>query len=293
MAELRSSRGLARLGRWGLLRLIIFFIVLMAVYLGLRVASSMLVPRQPGPAHDLLALACAALLSLAMLAIYSLLVRGLEARPATELRLPSAAPNLIGGVVLGAGMFVAVYAVLGLMGVVRVEGLAAQPGVPAAVAMALSAAVGEELLMRGGMFRIVEDMAGTLAAVLVSAGVFGLLHSANKGATVVSSVAIALEAGVLLGIAYALTRSLWLPIGLHFGWNFTEGGVFGAAVSGGKSHGLVSASVTGPDLLTGGAFGPEASVVAVAVSLAVSATIGVLVVRRGQWKPLAFRLRLP
>jgi len=281
------------MGHWGILRLVVFFAVLMAAYIGFQVARSMIVPHQPGPVHDLLTLACAAGLALGMLAIYALLVRGLEARPATELRLGSAAPNLIGGVAVGAGLFVAVYAVLVAIGVVRIQGLAAQPGVPLALAMALSSAVGEELLMRGGMFRIVEDMAGTLVAILVSAGLFGLLHAANPGATVVSSIAIALEAGVLLGIAYALTRSLWLPIGLHFGWNFTEGGVFGAAVSGGKSHGLVSASVTGPDLLTGGAFGPEASVVAVALSLALSGAIGVLVMRRGQWRPLTFRLRLP
>jgi membrane protease YdiL (CAAX protease family) len=135
-------------------------------------------------------------------------------------------------------------------------------------------------------------MAGTLVALVVSAAIFGLLHAANPGASLVSSASIALEAGVLLGLAYALTRSLWLPIGLHFGWNFTEGGIFGAAVSGGQSHGLVKAAVVGPDLLTGGAFGPEASVVAVVLSLVVSAAMGWLVVRRGHWKPLTFRLRL-
>ena len=58
---------------------------------------------------------------------------------------------------------------------------------------------------------------------------FGLIHAANKGATLESTLAIALEAGILLAASYILTRSLWLPIGLHFGWNFTEGGIFGAA----------------------------------------------------------------
>lgn len=287
-----SSRGLAKLGRWSFVRLLVFPVVLIAAYIGLQMARAAIVPRAPGPAHDLLSLACAAGLALGMFAVYALLVRGLEARAPREIGPATAAPNLVAGVALGAGLFVCVYIVLALMGVVRIEGLTGQPGVWVAMAGALAAAVGEELAIRGGLFRVVEDMAGTLSAVLVSAIIFGLLHAANPGASLVSSAAIALEAGVLLGLAYALTRSLWLPIGLHFGWNFTEGGVFGAAVSGGQSHGLVRATLAGPDLLTGGAFGPEASVVAVGLSLLLSLVLAILAVRRGHWKPLTFRLRL-
>jgi hypothetical protein len=114
---------------------------------------------------------------------------------------------------------------------------------------------------------------------------FGLLHAANPGATPVSTVAIALEAGALLGVAYSASGSLWLPIGLHSGWNFTEGGVFGTAVSGGQSHGLIESVLSGPTLVTGGTFGPEASVIAVAVCLAATAVAGVWTVRHGRWRP--------
>ena len=287
-----SPRGLAWLGQWSFVRLLVFTLVLVAAYIGLQMAGAVIVPKAPGLVHDGLRVACAVGLALGMFAVYALLVLGLEARAPTELGLKTAAPNLAAGVGIGAGLFVSVYVVLGLMGVVRIEGFAGQAGVWVALAGALAAAVGEELAIRGGLFRVVEDMAGTLVAVLVSAAIFGLLHAANPGANLVSSVSIALEAGVLLGLAYALTRSLWLPIGLHFGWNFTEGGVFGAAVSGGQSHGMIKAAVVGPDLLTGGAFGPEASVVAVVLSLLLSAAMAWLVVRRDQWKPLTFRLRL-
>src|SRR5471030_2266301 len=81
------------------------------------------------------------------------------------------------------------------------------------------------------------------------------------GATIGSSVAIALEAGILLGAAYALTGRLWLPIGLHLGWNFAEGSIFGMAVSGGSQKGsLITGELHGSNLLTGGVFGPEASI---------------------------------
>ena len=91
---------------------------------------------------------------------------------------------------------------------------------------------------------------------------------ANPGATRTSALAIALEAGILLGAAYAATERLWVPIGLHIAWNFTEGSVFGMSVSGlNKVTGLIQGSLQGSRLLTGGAFGPEASIVAVAVCL--------------------------
>lgn len=68
------------------------------------------------------------------------------------------------------------------------------------------------------------------------------------------------DAAPFLAIAYTATRSLWLPIGLHFAWNFTESGVFGTAVSGADGeHGLLRTVLSGPEVLTGGTFGPEAS----------------------------------
>jgi hypothetical protein len=79
--------------------------------------------------------------------------------------------------------------------------------------------------------------------------------------------------------------SLWLPMGLHFGWNFTEGGVFGTAVSGGQSHGLIESVLSGPTLLTGGAFGPEASVIAIAICLTATTLPSVWAVRHGRWRP--------
>jgi hypothetical protein len=104
--------------------------------------------------------------------------------------------------------------------------------------------------------------------LIFTAGLFGLAHTLNPGATIGSSVAIALEAGVLLGAAYAATQRLWVPIGLHAGWNFAEGSLFGMTLSGNNMGvGLLRGSLSGPLILTGGEFGPEASIVAVLVCL--------------------------
>src|SRR6185437_4808442 len=213
---------------------------------------------------DWVALPLTVALGATLIGLYILLVRALERRRAVEVRPDAAAAAT--GALLGFGLFSSVFALLWLIGIAGWQGVSAHFDVVPALAGSILAAIGEELALRGGAFRILEDTFGTTAALVGSAALFGLLHAVNPGATAVSTAAIALEAGVLLGAAYALTRNLWLPIGIHFGWNFTEGGVFGTAVSGfAGNNGVFSVTLAGPTLLSGGRFGPEASIVAVAV----------------------------
>jgi membrane protease YdiL (CAAX protease family) len=278
--------------RVAIVRLLLTFAALAAAYLGAQAAVFYAVKAAPADLHDTVRIASQIGVCILMLLIYVFVVWLLEGRGAKELALGPGVPNAIGGVVVGVAGFCAVYVILLAMGVAHWQGVAGYgPLLPAAM-LALIAGVGEELAVRGGLFRVLEDSVGTLVALVISAAVFGLLHASNKGATPVSTAAIAIEAGVLLAAAYAMTRNLWFPIGLHFGWNWTEGGVFGEAVSGGAMKGAVKISMTGPDLLTGGAFGPEASVVAIAVSVIISLVMIVITIRSGRWKPLGFRMML-
>ena len=108
--------------------------------------------------------------------------------------------------------------------------------------------------------------------LLSSALVFGLAHWTNPGGTLWSGIAIAIEAGLLLGAAYKWSGTLWHPIGIHWAWNFTQGNIFGFAVSGNEvTDSLLLSRVEGPSWLTGDAFGPEGSVIAVALGALVSA----------------------
>jgi uncharacterized protein len=131
---------------------------------------------------------------------------------------------------------------------------------------ALAPGVMEEILFRGLLFRYVERLAGSRIALAVSGALFGLAHYANPNGGVIPAVAIAIEAGIMLGAVYMLTRRLWAAIGVHMAWNFTQGWVFGLPVSGIDDPGLIAAKLVGPDWLTGGAFGLEASVVAMVVA---------------------------
>lgn len=190
----------------------------------------------------------------------------IERRDPVELHIRYALQHISSGLAIGIVCFASVIAILALSGAYRCLGLNNPRAVAPGLLVALVAAIFEEIAFRGFLFRLFAAVGGNWAAIVLSAALFGLSHNANSHSTLASSAAIAIEAGILLGAAYAASGSLWLPIGIHAGWNFAEGSIFGMAVSGNKvSTGLLTGRLHGPTILTGGAFGPEASLVAVAV----------------------------
>ncbi len=200
--------------------------------------------------------------------VYVLYVRVVEWRPARELSIKGAPLELGAGAFVGAGLFTLTIVSIWAAGCYEVTGVAGARAAAPALSLALGSGVAEEILIRGVIFRITEEGLGTWLAIVISSLLFGLAHAANPHASLVSGLAVALEAGVLLAAAFVLTRRLWLPIGLHFAWNFVQGGVFGVAVSGHAIGGLLKGRLSGPALLSGGPFGAEASVFAVAYCLA-------------------------
>lgn len=194
-------------------------------------------------------------------AVYRWVVGRTERRPVTELALEGARRPLLRGLAIGVVMFGCVIANIYLLGDYQVHGFGSLTGAIGLIGFMAGAAVTEELIFRGLLFRLVERGLGTYIALVLSSVLFGTAHLLNKDATVLGAVAIAIEGGGMLAAAYVATRSLWLSIGLHFGWNFAESGIFGTQVSGnGATHGLLDASTSGAKLITGGEFGPEASV---------------------------------
>lgn len=211
---------------------------------------------------------------------YAAFVRTIEKRPVSEFAASGAVAELANGVLVGAALFTITIGILWGLGYYTITGVNDWMIAVPALAGALISGMFEETLFRGILFRMVEERLGTWLALLISALLFGLLHLGNPNATWFAAVAIALEAGVLLAAAYVLTRRLWLAIGIHLAWNFTQGGVFGVAVSGNQAGGLLQSSLAGPEFLSGGEFGAEASIVAVLVC----AAAGVYLLWRAQNK---------
>jgi membrane protease YdiL (CAAX protease family) len=207
-----------------------------------------------------------AILSPLVFGAYLLGYRFIERRGPPELAGMISVKEFFGGLALGVTLFSAVITVLWLLRVYHLQARGTSAGLGAGALSALVAATVEETLIRGFLFRIVQMLGGTWIALLISSAFFGAGHAFNPGATVTSSIAITLEAGVLLAAANVLTGRLWFPMGLHAGWNFSEGSLYGLSVSGfAVRNALTLGTLQGPVILTGGAFGPEASVVAVAL----------------------------
>jgi uncharacterized protein len=247
---------------------------------GLQIISRKYFPTDLGP------LAVAATFLLAYLAGARWIERR---RPVAELALRRAVPELSAGLALGFLLFSATMVILWAIGAYHPAGWGSVKGVGGALSFAVMAGIVEELLFRGILFRLSSKIVGTWGALLFTSALFGLAHLGNKGATLSSGLAIMLEAGVLLGAAYVVTGRLWFPIGLHIAWNFTESSIYGMSVSGNTANsGLVRGSLTGSNLLTGGAFGPEASVVAVMVCLAVATVLLYRSVQEGRVEPPAW-----
>ena len=201
--------------------------------------------------------------------IYAIWTNMTEHRPISELSLNRMFKDLGNGLLIGVAYFGVVVGVMALMDGYSITGAHFNwfPQLSSFLFFFL-VAVFEEILFRGVLFRLIDDRWNTGAALIVSSLAFGAMHLFNTGATLWSAVAIAIEAGLVLGAAYKCSGTLWLPIGIHWAWNYVQGNVLGFAVSGSPVEDKIFSSIiSGPDWLTGGIFGAEASVPAVGVGL--------------------------
>lgn len=254
-------------------------IVFLTIALAAFSAGHLLPPIAGLSAPMMFDLVCAALLVL----VYKLVIRHIGEHPRDDLRLAGALRPLSIGLGAGVAIFSSIVAIAGLVGVYHLSGEGDfSDFVPQLIVSAIFPAISEEMLFRGILFRWIEEFGGSWAALLLTSAFFGAAHLANPHASPIAAVGIALEAGVMLGAAYMLTRSLWLPMGIHAAWNFTQGEVFDIPVSGTPVHGLLAARLSGPPLLTGNGFGLEASLIAIIVATLFGLWLLYLAVRKGE-----------
>ena len=264
--------------------MVLLFVVFTMVYAGAQAVGNPLFKKGGHLLEvlEVLAICCAGL------GLYGVLVWLAEGRWPEELNLREAPLELLGGLAIGAAMLSAAVGGLYALGVYEISG----PRPSSAwgtVAMAVESGFMEELIMRAIVLRLLLRAFGIWPALVAQAALFGAMHLANPNATPVAAAAIAVEAGLMLAGFYLLTGRLWMSIGVHAAWNFTQGWVWGASVSGIPvvESWLVSKPKPGaPEFLSGGAFGPEASLPAMVVG-----TLVAIVVLWMSWKKGNFKAR--
>lgn len=246
-------------------------------------AAAMLVTNSVAAAlhNPVAALIVGPVLAAAMATLYLWSGRRFERRQVDEFAAKNASRHLLIGVGAGVALSVVTVGILAIFGAYEITGWGSIAGALAVAGTMVAVAVSEEVFFRGVVFRLIQGRWGAGVALGSSAVLFGLVHLLNSGASLWGAIAIAIEAGLMLGAAYLATGSLWLAIGLHFGWNIATVGIFGAVASGAEARdSLITAVTSGPDWLSGGSFGPEGSVIAVLVCSV--ATVFLLRVARQQ-----------
>lgn len=259
-------------------RLGLFYILLTYLYLaGFFFRGQMGLGPLPSIAASLLT--CAT-----MVGAYAAVVYFIERRPPSELALRGGGGRqFLFGALLGFSLYATCVLILVALGYCTIEATGNWKVLLPGLALTLGTGFYEELWFRGVIFRVTEEYLGSWMAIVVSSLVFGFTHLSTEGATVMDVTFISIEAGLLLAAAYILTRRLWLSIGFHAAWNFTQGSVFSGAVSGNQAPtGLIQTTMHGPELFTGGSFGMEASVVALVLLTTTGIVMLVMAVRRGE-----------
>lgn len=260
------------------LTLMVIEFVLVAVVAGASSAAVMRVISRGTPVETLGALA----LALVVIVIYLACRRWIERRPNDELPLIALPRELSLGLLIGAGLFMLMTSIVAALGGIAIERVNGIGALWAMLGLAITSGVFEEILFRGILLRHIEAMLGTWTALAITSLLFGLAHLSNPDSSIFAALAIAMEAGILLGAAYLWKRRLWIPIGIHAAWNFTQGWVFSVPVSGGRAPtGLFVTTRRGADWLTGGDFGLEASVVAMVMATGAGVLLMVRVVKQG------------
>lgn len=223
--------------------------------------------------------------SAGMLGSYAIAVRLAEQRAVPEVGLRYLLQDTAVGVIIGTALIAAIVSAQWAGGWVTIT-----PSQISAYAeplkQAIQSGVIEEVLIRIIIFRLLWRAAGVIPALVLTAMLFGALHLSNPDATIFSAACLFAGEGIGAGL-YLLTGRVWMSIGMHAGWNFAQGWIFGSAVSGLDDFAggpLLTRPVGGvPEYLSGGGFGAESSLAALIISLLASLLFLSLAWHRGQF----------
>jgi len=198
------------------------------------------------------------------ISIYFIVFKIIEKRPVKELSRYHAFRHLAIGFLISIGTLLIVMAVLYLLGVLSFE-RTGNPYLSTSIKLLIFFslfALFEELVFRGIIYNHLQKVLGMNISIVVASCIFALAHVSNTNASLNSFIAIFIG-GAILSILYAISNNIWLPYAFHIGWNYIQG-ISGLNVSGVEGiDGLFKATLSGDEMMTGGSFGIEASVVTI------------------------------
>jgi uncharacterized protein len=224
--------------------------------------------------------------SLLAIGSYVFLFKWYEKRAITELSTKNIGKHLLWGISIGFILQALTILVMYVKGGYTIVSINPFLYIIPSLTMAFTSAIFEEILMRGIIFRLMEERLGSYIALIISAIIFGALHLANPNSSIVAALGLAIQAGLLLASAYIYFKNLWFPIAIHFAWNFTQSGIFGAVTSGNAmKKTLITSKIEGAEWFTGGAFGPEGSIQATLFCLVVTIVLIFLSQKEGKIVP--------
>jgi CAAX protease family protein len=211
---------------------------------------------------------------------YILFVRLFEKRKAEELSFKRLLPDILKGTLWGIISIGGILIILALFGVFTITGINKEVNMYQMILMLFLLSVTEEILYRGLLHRLIEKWHSIGLALIVSSSLFSIMHFSNDHYNLYSFLSV-ISGGMIMGLIYSKTRSLWWPIWAHFSWNYTQV-ILGIRLSGTDVFNNLSifrTSLTGNDLLTGGEFGLENSIITIFYTIVTATVLWILAIK--------------
>ncbi|KAB2867160.1 MAG: CPBP family intramembrane metalloprotease [Bacteroidales bacterium] len=203
---------------------------------------------------------------------YNLYVKKIEKRTAFEINTKKWYTEFSYGVLIGGGLVILTTLFLALSGFYKIESFNSPFVLFERIFRYGIGSFIEEIIFTIIIFKLIEEFAGTITSTVIVSLLFGFMHLGNDNATLMSSLCMAIEHIILLS-PFILTRRIWMVWAVHFSWNYFQTAIFGMNNSGMAHKGFINPTITGPDWITGGSFGIEASYIAIILQCIVGIVI--------------------
>ena len=266
----------SRLGKvlqFPLTRIVLAFLFVLPILILSNLFFAHVIKPAPEPTATILRYARSILTIVGLMIVYRLYVRRVEKRHAYEMTLGKSFGEFGAGSLISLGLIGLMILVMAVAGYYRIDHFNPAGALVDSLFHFGVVAFVEELLFRVILFKLVEELCGSWIALIATGLLFGFLHIVNPNATLWTSVGIVISSSVFLTCAFMLTRRIWMIWGVHLFWNLAQAGVFGMPCSGVTSDNWIAPVISGPEWVTGGAFGVEASPIFILLPLCVGVVI--------------------